>query len=110
MELVGLQQLGRHAGVLRANVEITVLKRLFHQDLVDRYTKPTDWSPCERLKEGQEFVSRGVNMPTGFCSWAWADIQKYVMVLARGGSFAGVKSGVFITCKGYPLSWRTPKI
>jgi uncharacterized repeat protein (TIGR04076 family) len=37
-------------------------------------------------------------MPTGFCSWAWADIQKYVMVLARGGNFLGVKPGTFVTC------------
>jgi uncharacterized repeat protein (TIGR04076 family) len=37
-------------------------------------------------------------MPEGFCSWAWADVQKYVLTLARGGNFLGVKPGRFITC------------
>ena len=80
-----------------ANVKITVLRRLFHKDLVEEYADST-WAPCERLQEGQEFVTQGVNMPAGFCSWAWADIQKYVMTLARGGNFVGVRPGVFLTC------------
>ncbi len=80
-----------------AKVKITVLRRLFHQDLVDEYADGP-WEPCERFTDGQQFVSEGVNMPEGFCSWAWADIQKYVMTLARGGDFVGVQPGVFITC------------
>ena len=27
----------------------------------------------------------------------WADIQKYVMVLARGGNMLGTKPGIFVT-------------
>jgi len=30
-------------------------------------------------------------MPKGFCSWAWADIQRDVTVLALGGDFPWVK-------------------
>lgn len=80
-----------------AKVKITVLRRLFHQDVVDEYAD-SPWEPCQRFTDGQQFVSERVNMPEGFCSWAWADIQKYVMTLARGGDFVGVKPGVFITC------------
>ena len=82
---------------MNAKVKITVMKRLLHKELLEKYCESI-WGPCERLKEGQEFVSEGVNMPEGFCSWAWADIQKYVMTLARGCNFRGVKPGMFITC------------
>ena len=97
---------------MNAKVKITVLRRPFHTDLAEEYTT-CDWGPCERLSEGQEFVSEGVNMPAGFCSWAWADIQKYVMTLARGGNFVGVKPGVYITCctDGFrPLSFKLERI
>jgi len=80
-----------------AKVKITVIKRLLHEEISDKYCESA-WQPCERLREGQEFMSEGVNMPDGFCSWAWTDIQKYVMTLARGGNFRGVKPGIFVTC------------
>ena len=82
---------------MNARVKIVVLKRLLHKDLLERHAKSI-WGPCERLSEGQEFISDNVNMPEGFCSWAWADIQKYVMTLARGGDFVGVRPGMCITC------------
>ena len=82
---------------MNAKVRITVLKRLLHRDLLEQYAEWI-WEPCERLREDQEFVSEGGNMPEGFCSWAWADIQKYVMTLARGGNFLGVQPGMFVTC------------
>ena len=81
------------------DVRITVLKRLFHEDIVAEYTEHAVWKPCDRLKEGQEFVSDGgMEMPPGFCSPAWADIQKYAMALGRGANFVGVKPGIFVTC------------
>lgn len=82
---------------VNAKVRITVLKRTYNEEFLDQYAE-SRWELCERLSDGQEFVSQGANMPAGFCSWAWADIQKYVMVLARGGNFLGVKPGVFVTC------------
>ncbi len=82
---------------MNANVKITVLKRILHKELLEKYAESI-WGACERLYEGQEFVSEAVNMPPAFCSWAWADIQKYVLTLARGGDFIGVKPGLFITC------------
>ena len=82
-----------------ADVKITVRKRLFLEDVVEEYAEG-DWAPCDRLTEGQEFVVYGkeLEMPAGFCSWAWADIFKQVLTLARGGNFLGTKPGTFVTC------------
>ena len=97
---------------MNAGVRITVLRRLLHGDLLDAHADSI-WEPCERLAEGQEFISDGANMPPGFCSWAWADIQKYVLTLARGGDFLGVKPGMFVTCctDGFrPVLFRLERI
>ena len=95
----------------RSSVKITVLKRLFHKDLVDQYTdNPQDWESCQHFKEGQEFsVSEKTpwDMPPGFCGWAWADMQKIVWGMARGGP------NVFVTCctDGYrPVIFKLEKI
>lgn len=82
---------------MNASVRITVLRRLQHRDLLGQHADSI-WEPCERLSEGQEFVSENANMPAGFCTWAWADIQKYVLTLARGGNFLGLRPGTFVTC------------
>ena len=82
---------------VNADVTIAVVKRLFHDRLV-RDVGAGPWEPCTRLRVGQTFTSTGANIPEGFCSWAWADIQKYVLTLARGGNFRGVKPGTFISC------------
>ena len=82
---------------MKASVKITALRRLQHRDLLEKCADSV-WDPCERLREGQEFVTDNMNMPEGFCSWAWCDIQKYALTLARGGNFIGVKPGVFVTC------------
>ncbi len=71
------------------------------------------WVRCKVLKEDQEFIAVSVQMPEGFCSWAWADIQKYVMTLARGGNFIGAKRGMFVTCctDGYrPVIFKLERI
>ena len=93
---------------MRENVRITVVQRLLLQELVDENASGP-WVPCARLADGQEFVSRDANMPEGFCSWAWVDIQKYVIALARGGNFLGSKPGRTVACctDGYrPVIFR----
>ena len=82
---------------MKARVKITVMKRLYNEELVDAFTEGEKWPLCDVFSEGQEFVSNNVEAPEGFCSWAWADIQKYVMALARGANFAGVKPGVHVS-------------
>ncbi|MBM4048142.1 MAG: TIGR04076 family protein [Planctomycetes bacterium] len=82
--------------LVNADVRITVLRRLVFDEL--NVYKTGRSSPRERLKDEQQFVSKGANMPDGFCSWAWADIQKYVLTLARGGNLLGSKPGTFVSC------------
>ena len=97
---------------MNAKVKITVVRRTQNTDMLSECAEFI-WDPCERLEEGQEFIAEGVNMPQGFCSWAWADIQKYVMTLARGGNFIGAKPGTFVTCctDGYrPVIFKVERI
>ncbi len=82
---------------MTGDVKITILRRTLNRDFQDTCADAT-WPLCRRFEDNQEFVSTGVNMPEGFCSWAWCDIQKYVMTLSRGGNFGGVKPGVFVAC------------
>jgi len=39
-----------------------------------------------------------MQMPQGFCHWAWCDIQKHVLTLARGGDLLGPRAGRSVTC------------
>ena len=76
-------------------VKITVLRKLYHKDLVEEYTDSGDWGPCSRFEVGQEFVvcaKTPWDPPAGFCGWAWADMQAKVWGMARGGA------NVFVTC------------
>ena len=81
--------------------KITVLKRTFHQDLVDTYLnerfKPR--GPCESFKEGQEFIVDPSKMPKAFlkrCPWAWADIYKAIINVSSGGNTIGAKQPGFV--------------
>jgi len=92
-------------------VKITVMKKLFHQDMVDKYAaQPEKWAPCSHFELSQEFVTSLESpweMPAGFCGWAWADIQKLVYGMARGSQ------EVFITCctDGYrPVVFKLEKL
>jgi uncharacterized repeat protein (TIGR04076 family) len=81
-------------------VRITVIKKTFNTEFVEAYTDGCSFTPsgcCHDYEIGQEFISDG-HMPEGFSDWAWADMQKYVMTLARGGNFLGCKPGIFVTC------------
>lgn len=66
-----------------AAVQITVLKRTVNCDLCEEYGDIA-WKlqggcqPCSMFEEGQQFVSERGEKPEGFCSWAWADIQRDV--------------------------------
>ncbi len=76
-------------------VRITILRKLHHKDLIEAYTDSGNWGVCSHFEEGQQFVvsaSSPWTMPEGFCGWAWADIEKLVWGMARGGA------NVFVTC------------
>ena len=55
--------------------------------------------PCDLFKVGDEHLVKNLQMPKGFCPWAWADIQRDVAVLALDGNFPWIKDkGIGITC------------
>ena len=73
-----------------ARVRITVLKRLYHQDLVDQYVLPEKrdtYLSCYRFQEGDEFIVEGFEMPEGFCPWAWADIHREIIAVKCNAEF-----------------------
>lgn len=83
--------------------KITVLKKTFHQDLVNEYLGDDfqNIGPCECFEEGEEFIIDPSVMPEEFCSrcaWAWADIRKDLLTVAYGGDMPGIKyPGTVIT-------------
>lgn len=55
------------------------------KDLVDEYCA-SDIEPCPVFKEGDQIILDNINeTPQGFCSWAWADIQREIALLDYGG-------------------------
>ena len=58
--------------------KITVMKKLFHEDLYKDYPSNIEGS-CARLEVGQEFICDSEwDPPEGFCTWAWADIRSMI--------------------------------
>lgn len=87
---------------LKMKCKITVLRKVFNQDLVDEFCQGTV-TPCPVFKEGQEFIydhSGDGNKPGSFCERAWNDIYLTVMTLAHKGTFLGwmKEDGVSIAC------------
>ncbi len=68
--------------------KITVLKKLFHEDLAQEYCLK-ETSACSLFEVGQEYVAEfSMKEPEGFpCSGAWASIANLVFVLLQGGNF-----------------------
>ena len=68
-----------------SKLRITVLKRMHFPDLQEEYAKEGSFNICSAFEEGQTFETTE-GMPEGFCSWAWADIQRDVTMLRLGGA------------------------
>lgn len=83
-----------------AKCKITVLKTLYHEDLVKEYLLPEKWDSyktCYRHFVGQEFIIDSFNKPESFCSWAWADIHREIIATMCNADFpASIKPGVII--------------
>jgi uncharacterized repeat protein (TIGR04076 family) len=81
------------------DVKITVATLLRPGKIFDELAAGTVAAECERMKVGQVYVSRQLNMPEGFCGWAWADIQRDVAHLAMDGDFPWIKKkGSMVSC------------
>jgi uncharacterized repeat protein (TIGR04076 family) len=83
-----------------SKVKITVLKRMSNLDLYEDYARVSELEPlCDHFQEGEEFVVEMLEMPKGFCDWAWADIQRDALILGLGGNAPWVREdGVVISC------------
>ena len=82
-----------------ADVRITVIKKLKTDEVFKMYARDGMPKECGTMKEGVEYITKGMGMPEGFCPWAWADIQRDVVHISLGGEYPWVKGdGVMITC------------
>ena len=63
--------------------KITVMRKVCHQDLIDRFENPITHA-CD-LEEGQVFIANGWQRPEGLCISAWESLSPFVMALAHGG-------------------------
>ncbi len=79
------------------DIKITVIE-MMEPKVFKEHAAETVTPQCTRVNLGQQYVSKSMNMPEGFCSWAWADIQRDVIHLALGGDFPWIKNeGVMIS-------------
>ncbi len=76
-----------------ADIKITVVKKLDNKQLYgdNPPLEFTGQAVCERFEVGQEFISKEGAYPEGFCSWAFADIQRDIIHLRLGGDFPWFK-------------------
>lgn len=65
-------------------IRITVLRKVCHRDLIERYENPIE-HPCD-LQTGQVFYSDGWQKPEGLCESAWQTLSPFVMALAHGAT------------------------
>lgn len=67
-------------------IRITVLKTLVFEDLIKEYCAIEQLPKCPIFYENQVFELSDISYPPhGFCSWAWADIQRDVAMLDFNG-------------------------
>jgi len=80
-------------------VKITVAATLEPGPIFDELAEDSVSAKCDRVNIGDEYISKSLNMPEGFCSWAWADIQRDVAHLAMDGNFPWIKKeGNMVSC------------
>lgn len=67
-------------------VRITALRKVTHNDLIERYENPIEHA-CD-VREGQTWISTNGQCPEGMCPEAWKSMREFVEPLARGeGNF-----------------------
>ena len=84
-----------------SKVKITVVKKFVAEDLAKEFVvdemKKKGFGVCDAVEMGKEYILTEPNMPEGFCSWAWADINRDVVAMMAGASFPWInKEGVSI--------------
>ena len=85
--------------IVMPDVKITVVAKLKPGEIFDELAAETTNPVCDAVEMGKEYISKSLAMPEGFCSWAWADIQRDVAHLALGGDFRWInKPGSMVSC------------
>lgn len=64
-------------------VKITVMKKVRHDDLIEKYENPLEHE-CD-VEEGEIFIANGWHKPDNFCDSAWESISSFVLALSSGG-------------------------
>lgn len=64
-------------------IKITVIRKACYSDLIKKYENPISHT-CD-LSEGQIFISKDGQKPTGLCDSAWETLSPFVTELANGG-------------------------
>jgi len=64
------------------NVRITVMKKVCHTDLIEKYENPIEHA-CD-MELGRVFITNGWQRPEGFCESAWDNVSPFVFALAHG--------------------------
>jgi len=81
------------------DIKITVVAKLKPGDVFDELAAEDVDAVCEAVEMDKTYLSKDLKMPDGFCSWAWADIQRDVAHLALGGDFRWInKPGSMVSC------------
>ncbi len=85
-------------------VKITVVKKLNVKDLYEdnpplQYKEKWMTPECDRFELGQEFLLDTIDCPPGFCSWAFADIQRDLVHMFFRGNYPWVQQkGATLSC------------
>ena len=81
-------------------IKITVVKKFVAEDLVkefaDEELKSKGFGLCDAFELGKEYILENPDKPDGFCSWAWADINRDIVAMMGGANFHWLKEGVAI--------------
>jgi len=79
--------------------KVTVLKCFDTKEVFkDPPVKATYSGPCPIFKEGQVFHVDDINMPSGFCPYAWHVISPSVYMLMCGGNSPWYEPGITVAC------------
>ena len=83
--------------------KITVVKKFVSEELIREFAvdelKNAGFGVCDAFELGQEYILEEPNKPDGFCSWAWADINRDVCAIMGGADFHWIgKEGISIAC------------
>lgn len=83
------------------NCRITVMKKVRHDDLIERYENPIKHA-CD-METGQVFISKKGEKPEGLCGSAWESMSSFVTALSLGAEdfydgWMKNKRSVMISC------------